>query len=218
MKIKTITLNWKEYSIDKKLPDTFLKKDYQWTPYLDISVVRDILRQLWILKSITFWKINKIFEWTNSSTLVQTATIELKDWIIVEGQWVLSVSNKKLISWASFWVLSNLRSRAVKTALTYIAPIFELPIEWEEEMLEEKAEEIASKIKDNEIKSPKQERDYAVELAEYLWWQEIKDAEHVKKLAWAWTKKEWATKSKVWDKVFEQIKTVVYEYVNSFNK
>jgi len=214
MTTKTVKIKGQEYSVDKKLPDTFLKKDYQWTPYIDISLVRDVLRQMNVLKSLTFGKIEKIFEWANSSTLVQVAKIELKDWTIIEWQWVLSVSNKKLISWASFWVLSNLRSRAVKTALTYIAPIFELPIEWEEEMNEQVAEEIASKIKDSDVKQ--ETRSYAVELAEYLAGQKIKDEEHLKKLATSWVKKNWATKSKIWEQEFEQLQTVVNEYKTTF--
>ena len=211
----TVILNGKEFDINERLPKEFLKKDFQWIPYIDISIIRDILRQMGVLKSISFWPINKVAEGQNSITYTQKAVIELTDWTVLEGDGYMNISNKKILSWAAYWVLSNLKSRAVKSALTYYKKIFELPIEDEEEVYEQVAEKVEKKGK-TDIPIKTEEVDLVEEFVNYINKWEPKNVEEFKKLKSEFIKKYANELKKMDTKKKKKLWEISQEFENSF--
>lgn len=221
-----IKLNWNEFKITEQLPTDMLQKDYQWIPYLEVSIYREITRQMELIKELRFDSITTIASWTitkkikgkykevKQMTLSQDCFIETKDWKKYQGNGIITASEWALLNdSSSFGVISRLKARAFKDALKYEARIFELPTEKGEEnilddFIEEwnKTETVNNKSDDKIKKEEKEEQVNKVDkLIEMITEKEPKTKEEFQKVQSLFVKQykwDWFTeteKKQLWD-------------------
>jgi len=126
-----IIINWLELNLNKQLPKSFLQKDYTWQEYVPVSIIREIVRQLWILREVRYSEVKTIASDNNNITLQVNCVVVVElNWQKqeLEGIGVVVVSKRAILKEQSaFGIVSKLRARAFKDALKYVAKIFEYP-------------------------------------------------------------------------------------------
>lgn len=137
--ITKFTIDGVELSQDDHLPENLVVKDNEWNPSLPVKLLREIVRQLWIIQKITYADMKMIFKADSTDqkgnpvtklTYERTCMIETTDWRILTGSWSIYVTNNQLLWASAFGVLSKLAARAYKDALKHYARCFELPHGW----------------------------------------------------------------------------------------